>query len=233
MLKIKFILTIFFLLAFSTLATDSELFIPNAPGDIQSYLLEVVGDSQFMNFFYDLLTVTEEVGDSSFPSVDFYDLIVNVDKQEYQQGKTVKATITIINNGDTPDKDAILRYSLIEPEGKKLLESKEHRIEAPVVTYNKEKCYQYGGILERGRCMLKIDLEMKLPDEAKLGEWKFATEYITVKQGKLEDYAGFRVIEDSFFVRCVKEHPWLFLLSIIILLIIIIGLIIDDVKQRN
>lgn len=126
----------------------------------------------------------------------YYDIIITVGK-DYEQGTVVKADLTLLNKGDKPDRDTILIYYLVDAYGNRIKEKREQLYEVPIGRTN----YQ---------------IELKLPDKARLGEWKFKIEYLAMGQPLIEVWDSFDVkpmthiqqVENNFtgnFVERVKE----------------------------
>ena len=150
-------------------------------------------------------------GGSSQVLTDLYDVSVHVEKNKYPPEAEVIANIKLINLGDRPDKDTVITYYLVDPNGNNFSASKEQFYEIPPSVYNKEKCESVGGVIESntGRCIYQLERTIALPTNTSLGDWSFNVDYYTPKQGDIYVYDSFEVIKK-------KDIPYWIILLIIL-----------------
>ena len=116
--------------------------------------------------------------------------------------------IKIINKGDTPDRDAELRYYLVKPNNEPLKETITIFEEVPPLIYDEERCITYeDAYMDKvtGNCITIINAELPLPEEKIYGQWLVVAEYHTEIQPKLK-------VQDNFFV---VRQDWLAIILII------------------
>jgi len=143
-----------------------------------------------------LLTITRQ---------PYYDIIVNVKKKStfdlvtrYYPGDTLLVDIIIKNNGDVPDKDAIMTYYLIDPNGNKFLETREQfQTVSPGFT--------------------TLSREMLIPPNSALGNWQVNVDYNTTVQEPIRAHDSFVVgagySKVPIFLMIVGALILLFLIS--------------------
>lgn len=111
---------------------------------------------------------------SQVPAI-FYDVKIQTEKDFlYIAGSIVKMKITLINKGDFPDKDTILKLYIINPD-----KNKEY--------FYEEKLFE----IDVGETILEKEYFLSL--DAKNGKYTIGVEYETEEQGLLR-------AEDSFYV---------------------------------
>lgn len=204
------------------LAWDNETYSPQWLSN-ESYAGRFSGDNDTEGYLYGVdeaqpLTLYGIIANF----LGFYDIRVDVLDDYYSGSEKVKAEITIINNGDFPDHDTILIYYLLDPEGNKVKESREQLLEVPPINFLKKECNQYRGIIDKAtnNCITKLQRSIYLPENTKMGEWKFKVEYITAVQPQIDVYDAFEVVKSSGWLNFVKKN--IIFISIILLLIAIL-----------
>lgn len=148
-----------------------------------------------------------------------YDIVIRGVKQAYMQGDIIVANISILNLGQTMDKNALLVYYLLSPENEKI-----GRVETPIGdlpavcpngTYN----------VDTNICTLDDGTEIKidgyvvptsitLPEEAEKGEWRYYVEYMSNFQPLIKIHSEFKV-RDTFDMYVL---PVIILLGIVFIL---------------
>ena len=162
---------------------DNYIYGVNAPFSVDQFTVKPE-DIYFNNIsfcnsayktYFDTLRVCPSTTGGGGGSL-FYDVLVDLEREVYTQREDVVAKITIINQGDVPDNDAVLIYYFTDSEGNNFKEVREQIFEFPV-----------------GKKV--IGRELTLSKEAVIGEWKFNVIYDTVQQSDIKVHRTFQVVD--------------------------------------
>ncbi|MEK6830062.1 MAG: hypothetical protein AABY15_08150 [Nanoarchaeota archaeon] len=116
-----------------------------------------------------------------------YDLSIELDKNVYQLGDTVKATITIENKGDIPDEDTVLTFWLSNPINRMFGETREQFLEIPI-----------------GKSIFQKNIT--IPSDDLSGEWRFNIKYFTSVQPTIDAYKSFEVKQELNIIDRLRNQ---------------------------
>lgn len=120
-----------------------------------------------------------------FTSV-LYDVIIELQKTFFLPEEIVTAKIIITNKQGVPTKDSILNYYLLSPDNETVAEVQN-------VFLPEEKTeYTY-------------DVKLKLPQNTKLGEWKFVVDFQPIEIDPILAFVGFEVKKELSFIDKIKN----------------------------
>ena len=154
-----------------------------------------------------------------------YDVIVSNVYDKYSNDEKITANVIIKNTGDVPDKDTVLTYWLVAPDGQVYGETKEQFLEMPV-----------------GVTVLRKSIT--LPQGASPGDWKFMARYDTVVQPTIEvqdsfsvvtGYSVFNKISDRWenYINEKSRSLWMLFIIVLIVLALIIVIFSQRLRRRR
>ena len=199
---------------------DEELFNPLL-GDEEIYSISR-GDEELNEYFTSPTTPVVPVAPSgggyggSYLG-PYYDIFIYGVNEVYNRGDIVNFNINIVNKGDTPDKDAVLYYSLIDSNNKSYGASLEVFEEVPPTFYSPSECKKFFHTMidnETGHCITSLEKSIFIPNNSTKGGWNVYVEYKT-EDPLITVYKGFTV-ESIWNTKVIT----LIVLALILLLIV-------------
>jgi len=192
MMNKLFLFLLIMIIFSSSLVSADSISVDSGSG--LNLVIGVVSDGDIGFFGQIPGPVLAALGGSGYSS-EYYDVIVNVIKDVHYPERVVTANISLFNKGDVPDRDSVLKYYLITPNGSKILSSVE----------------QFEEIAPGEHHLIR---RITLPADTVLGEWWFVAEYTTNFQPLIVVHDSFQVIVLPWY----KKYWYLLLIAFLVLL---------------
>lgn len=194
-------------------------FTLNVPIDNKSIITTFTPTANYTQkaYLYNKIAAIISGGGGGRVSTPYYDLILQLDKTTYYEDQNVRATITMINRGHSPDRDGRLTYYIKGPDKKTYRNiTQVFELIPPtclVGSYNMDQdvCDDNG---KKSAATNKkvIHVELAIPQNATIGEWNFIVEYQTNVQELITVSAYFDVIPVDYFWYIVVTVLFFFII---------------------